>query len=419
MVFLNLALKSLKNRMYTSLLTVLAIALSVVLLLAVERARRAAEDGFTQTISQTDLIVGARTGPVELILYTVFNIGNASHNISYTTYQEIKKHPAVEWTIPYSLGDGHHGFRVVGTNLDFFNHYRFRGNSKIELAEGKVFSGLWDVVVGADVAKKLKYKIGDKIVVAHGVTRTEGVHKHDDKPFTIVGLMAATGTALDQSLYVSLEAIEGLHKEPQDEHHGEDDHDHNHHEESQIKIESVTAFFLRTKSRIETLQLQREINTYKDEPLLAIIPGVTLNELWRSLSYLENVLKVISWLVVGIGFMAMLIALTTSLNERRREMAILRAIGGSTQQILFLLIFESTLLTLSGVTLGILVSMAVITVMRPWLEVEFGFYLVGSAFSRSEMIYLAFILLAGVLVGFIPALRAQKISLKDGLSVNT
>lgn len=419
MVFLNLALKSLKNRMYTSLLTVLAIALSVVLLLAVERARRAAEDGFTQTISQTDLIVGARTGPVELILYTVFNIGNASHNISYTTYQEIKKHPAVEWTIPYSLGDGHHGFRVVGTNLDFFNHYRFRGNSKIELAEGKVFSGLWDVVVGADVAKKLKYKIGDKIVVAHGVTRTEGVHKHDDKPFTIVGLMAATGTALDQSLYVSLEAIEGLHKEPQDEHHGEDDHDHNHHEESQIKIESVTAFFLRTKSRIETLQLQREINTYKDEPLLAIIPGVTLNELWRSLSYLENVLKVISWLVVGIGFMAMLIALTTSLNERRREMAILRAIGGSTQQILFLLIFESTLLTLSGVTLGILVSMAVITVMRPWLEVEFGFYLVGSVFSRSEMIYLAFILLAGVLVGFIPALRAQKISLKDGLSVNT
>lgn len=419
MVFLNLALKSLKNRMYTSLLTVLAIALSVVLLLAVERARRAAEDGFTQTISQTDLIVGARTGPVELILYTVFNIGNASHNISYTTYQEIKKHPAVEWTIPYSLGDGHHGFRVVGTNLDFFNHYRFRGNSKIELAEGKVFSGLWDVVVGADVAKKLKYKIGDKIVVAHGVTRTEGVHKHDDKPFTIVGLMAATGTALDQSLYVSLEAIEGLHKEPQDEHHGEDDHDHNHHEESQIKIESVTAFFLRTKSRIETLQLQREINTYKDEPLLAIIPGVTLNELWRSLSYLENVLKVISWLVVGIGFMAMLIALTTSLNERRREMAILRAIGGSTQQILFLLIFESTLLTLSGVTLGILVSMAVITVMRPLLEVEFGFYLVGSVFSRSEMIYLAFILLAGVLVGFIPALRAQKIALKDGLSVNT
>ncbi len=409
MVFLNLALKSLKNRMYTSLLTVLAIALSVVLLLSVERAKRAAEDGFTQTISQTDLIVGARSGPVELILSTVFNIGNATHNISYQTYQEIKNHPAVAWTIPYSLGDGHHGFRVVGTNQDFFKYYRFRGDSKVELSEGRIFTDLWDVVIGADVAKKLKYKLGDKIIVAHGVTRTEGVHKHDDRPFTIVGLMAATGTSLDQSVYVSLEAIEGLHEE----HHEE------HHEETQSKrIDSVTAFFLRTKSRIETLQLQREINTFKNEPLLAIIPGVTLNELWHSLSYVEGVLKAISGLVVVVGFMAMLIALTTSLNERRREMAILRAVGGSTRQILFLLVFESAMLTLGGILLGVGVSVVGMYLLRPWLEAELGFYLVGPILSRSEFLYIGAIFVAGIIVGLIPAFRAQKLALKDGLSVN-
>src|SRR4051812_24748169 len=114
MIFLSLAYKSLRNRLLTSLLTILSIALSVSLLLSVEQAKRAAQDGFTQSISQTDLIVGARSGPLQLILYTVFNMGNATHNISYETYADIKNNPAVDWTIPYSLGDGHRGFRVVG-----------------------------------------------------------------------------------------------------------------------------------------------------------------------------------------------------------------------------------------------------------------------------------------------------------------
>jgi putative ABC transport system permease protein len=419
MVFLNLALKSLKNRALASILTVISIALSVTLLLSVERAKRAAEDGFTQTISQTDLIVGARSGPTQLILYTVFNMGNATHNISYQTYQDIKKNPAIEWTIPYSLGDGHRGFRVVGTTNDFFEHYRFRGDSKVELQEGKTLEGLWDVVIGADVARKLNYQLGQRIVVAHGVTHGEGIQKHDDKPFTVVGIMKPTGTALDQSLYVSLEGTEAMHI---DWENGaaptpETAVAANKIKKEDIKVDQITAFFLRTKSRIDTLRLQREINNYKEEPLLAIIPGVTLSELWHSLSYVEQVLKAISWMVVAVGFMAMLIALTTSLNERRREMAILRALGASTSKIVALLVFESTLLTLAGVVLGTAVAMTGTALLRPWLEVEFGFYLEGGALGFLELIYLTSTLLGGVLIGLIPAYRAQKMALKDGLSV--
>lgn len=419
MVFLNLALKSLKNRSLASILTVISIALSVVLLLSVERAKRAAEEGFTQTISQTDLIVGARSGPTQLILYTVFNMGNATHNISYQSYQDIKNNPAVEWTIPYSLGDGHRGFRVVGTTNEFFEHYRFRGDGKVELQEGKTLEGLWDVVIGADVARKLGYRVGDKIVVAHGVTHGEGIQKHDDKPFTIVGIMKSTGTALDQSLYVSLEDIEAMHIDWKSGAAptaatavGPDKI-----RKENIKVDQITAFFLRTKSRIETLRLQREINNYKEEPLLAIIPGVTLSELWRGLSYVEQVLKVISWMVVAVGFMAMLIALTTSLNERRREMAILRALGASTGKIIALLVFESALLTFAGIVLGTLVAVVGTALVRPWLEIEFGFYLEGGALGKTEMIYLAATLVGGILVGLIPAYRAQKMALKDGLSV--
>jgi putative ABC transport system permease protein len=419
MVFLNLALKSLKNRALASILTVISIALSVTLLLSVERAKRAAEEGFTQTISQTDLIVGARSGPTQLILYTVFNMGNATHNISYQTYEDLKKNPAIEWTIPYSLGDGHRGFRVVGTTNDFFEHYRYRGDGKVELQEGKTLEGLWDVVIGADVARKLNYKLGEKIVVAHGVTRGEGIQKHDDKPFTVVGIMKPTGTALDQSVYVSLEGIEAMHIDWKD---GaaptpESAIGVDKIKKENIKVDQITAFFLRTKSRIDTLRLQREINNYKEEPLLAIIPGVTLSELWHSLSYVEQVLKAISWMVVAVGFMAMLIALTTSLNERRREMAILRALGASTSKILALLVFESTLLTFAGIVVGTTVAMLGTAVLRPWLEVEFGFYLEGSTLGKMELLYLGATFVGGILIGLIPAYRAQKMALKDGLSV--
>lgn len=419
MIFLSLALKSLRNRKFTTLLTVLSIALSTALLLSVERTKRAAEEGFTQAVSQTDLIVGARSGPINLILYTVFNMGTATNNISWKTYQEWKSHPAIEWTIPYSLGDGHRGFRVVGTDENFYEHYRFRGDRKVKLESGHPALGLWDVVLGSEVASKLGYKLGDSVVIAHGVTRGEGIQKHDDKPFKVSGILKPTGTALDTSLYVSLHGIEAIHldwktgaaptKETQIP--------VEQIQKEKIQIEQITSFFLRTKSRIETLRLQRAFNTYEKEALLAIIPGVTLGELWRGLGYVDQALKVISWMVVAVGLVAMLIALLTGLNERRREMAILRSIGAGPGRITALLVFESSILTLLGIGLGLALELSGFFFLRNWLETQFGLYLVGPAFTMTEVIYLALTLSLGILIGLIPAIRASNLALKDGLSV--
>ncbi|XGC81737.1 ABC transporter permease [Bdellovibrio bacteriovorus] len=419
MVFLSLALKSLKNRSFATILTVISIALSVMLLLSVERAKRAAEQGFTQTISKTDLIVGARSGPLQLILYTVFNMGNATHNISYETYEALKKHPAIEWTIPYSLGDGHRGFRVVGTTEDFFKHYHYRGQQKVKVAQGIEFKELFDVVLGAEVARKLNYRIGDKIVVTHGVTKGEGIQDHGDKPFVVSGILAPTGTPLDRAIYMQLEGMEALHVDWQEGAAPTKDKMVPASELSKEKlhVHSITAFFIGTKSRIETLSLQRELNTYKAEPLLAIIPGVVLSELWQGLSFVEGVLKIISWMVIAVGFMAMLIALTTSLNERRREMAILRAIGAKSGQIVGLLVFESALLTLLGIILGTALAFTLALVLGPWIEGEFGLYLAGPIFMWKELMYLGITFVGGTLIGLIPALRAQNLALKDGLSV--
>lgn len=415
----SLALKSLKNRLMTTVLTVVSIALSTALLLSVERTKRAAEEGFTQSISQTDLIVGARSGPINLILYTVFNMGSATNNISWDTYQELKNHPAVEWTIPYSLGDGHRGFRVVATDDSFYRHYRYRGQQSVQFETGQPALGLWDVVLGSEVGRKLKYKVGDKVVLAHGVTRGEGIQKHDDKPFTVTGILKSSGTALDTSLYISLAGMEAIHMDwangaaptkqtaiPAEQ-----------IKEADLKVEQITAFFLRTKSRIETLRLQREINQFEKEPLMAIIPGVTLNELWRGLGFVEQALKMISWMVMAVGLTAMLIALLTSLNERRREMAILRSLGAGPIYLTQLLVFESTVLTATGIALGLTLELSGFFILKDWLESQFGLYLVGSVFSWKEAVYLSVTLVLGILIGLIPAIKASKLALKDGLSV--
>lgn len=419
MIYLKLAIKSLRNRLFSSFLTILSIALSVTLLLAVERTKRASEEGFTQSVSQADLLVGGRTGPLNLILYTVFNMGSASNNISMQSYQDIQKNPAVEWTIPYSLGDGHRGFRVVATDQNFYEHYRFRGQEKVEFVSGSPALGIWDVVIGSDVQKKLNYKIGDAVVVAHGVTRSEGIQLHDDKPFKVTGILKPTGTAIDQTLYISLYGMEAIHIDWQS---GaaptkENMTAQNQITESNLKIEQITSFFLRTKSRIETLRLQREINNYAEEPLLAIIPGATLSDLWRGLSQIETVLKIISSMVLVVGLFSMLSTILAGLNERRREMSILRSIGAGPAQITALLVFESTFLTFVGVMCGLLLELSVFFILSGWLESQFGFYIVGSAVTSVEVIYLGSILFFGIIIGLIPAYRASRLALKDGLSV--
>lgn len=421
MILLKLALKSLSNRKTSTVLTILSISLSVTLILAVERTKRAAEEGFTQSISQVDLLVGGRTGPLNLILYTVFNMGSAAHNISWESYQEIKSYPEVEWTIPYSLGDSHKGFRVVATDENFYEHYRFRGNHKIEFLEGGPALDVWDVVIGSQVSKKLKYKIGDRVVIAHGLTRGEGILMHDDKPFRVVGILKPTGTAIDQSLYISLYGMEAIHIDWQNGVTSTNENliPQNQLTKDKIKMGPITAFFLRTKSRIETLRLQRKINDYEPEPLLAIIPGVTLAELWQGLNQINTVLKIISFLVLFVGFAAMISSILAGLNERRREMAILRSLGAGAKRITTLLVFESFLLTGSAIVTGVILNIGTFKLLSSWLETQFGFYVIGQFFSVTEYLYLFLIWCTGTLAGFIPAIQANHLALKDGLTVKT
>ncbi len=419
MILLSLAWHSLKNRRLTTGLTVVSIALSVALLVGVDLVRVGARDSFANTISQTDLIVGARGGSLTLLLYSVFHMGSATNNVSYQSYLHFKNHAAVEWTIPYSLGDSHRGFRVVGTTNDFYEHFHYHRDRKIEFAEGRMPDGIFDTVLGWDVAQALHYKIGDPIVVTHGISEGRGILQHDDKPFHVVGILARTATPVDRSVYVTLYGISAMHIDWADggpPMPGEETPVSKITKDN-LEIKQITAFLVRCKSRIDTLGLQREINTFEDEPLMAIIPGVALSELWNTIGYAEEALTVVTFFVLVVGLLGMLVSLYTSLNERRREMAILRAVGAGPRKVIFLLVLESGLLALAGTFLGVTGIYAVSALTQPLVEHRFGMFIPVTPPSTTGYVYICAVVVAGLLIGTVPAVKAYRNALADGLSI--
>lgn len=412
-----LAWKSLLNRRLTATLTVISIAFSVTLLVGVERLRTEARASFANTISGTDLIVGARSGPVQLLLYAVFRIGDATNNISWQSYQDISHDPKVAWSVPISLGDSHRGFRVLGTNVDYFRHYGFARNRKLAFAQGGPFQDLFDTVLGAEVAEKLGYKLGDRIVVAHGAGDVSFA-RHDDKPFRISGILERTGTPVDRTVHVSLEAIEAIHI---DWHSGAPMPGVRISAEQAQKMDlrpkAITAALIGLKSKIATFQVQRQVNEYPQEPLSAILPGVALSQLWSLIGIAENALLIVSVFVVVVGLFGMLTALLTSLNERRREMAILRSVGARPGHVFALIMGEAAFLTLLGILLGLALLYLLLVLGQPFVESRFGIFVAIGGLSGHEGILLGAVTVAGFLVGSIPSYRAYRLSLADGLSL--
>lgn len=413
----TLALRSLWNRRFTALLTLLSIALSVTLLVGVERVRTEARLSFANTISGTDLVVGARSGAIQLLLYSVFRIGNATNNISWQSYREIAHRPDVAWTIPFSLGDSHRGFRVLGTTAAYFSHYRYGHKEPLAFARGQPFEDLYDAVLGAEVAEALGYRPGQEIVLAHGTGDVSFV-SHTDKPFRVAGILKRTGTPVDRTVHVSLEAITAIHIDwrggaPLPGHHisaGQA-------RRMDLTPREITAFLVGLKSKIATFRVQRFINEYPEEPLLAVLPGIALQELWDTMSLAENALLVISAFVVMAGLTGMLSVILAGLDERRRELAILRSVGARPWQIFALLVSEAGSLALAGAATGVALLYLLLLAGRPLIEARFGLHLGVGPLSPHEWLLLAVVVLAALLIGALPAYRAYRYSLADGMTI--
>ena len=412
-----LAFASLLNRKFTVILTIIAIALSVALLVGVERIRSGAQTGFNNTISGTDLIVGARTGQIQLLMYSVFRLGNATNNITWESYEDIVDDPVVGWSVPMSLGDSHRGYAVLGTSKEYFEHFRYGRKQALTMREGKVYDDLFDAVVGSEVAAKLNYQVGSEIIVAHG-TGSTSFSEHKDKPFVVSGVLERTGTPVDRTVHVSLEAIEAIHIGWQTGSlNAQDQVSADEARKLDLQAENITAFLVGVKSKLGIFKLQRKVNQYTEEPLLAILPGVALQELWRLLGVAEKALFAISVCVVITGLIGMLSVILASLNERRREMAILRSCGARPIHVFSLLIGEAFLVTLCGIATGLALLYAVMALVRPTIEERFGLYLSIAPPNIGELGLLLAIIVAALIVAVLPALMAYRNSLADGLTL--
>ena len=414
MIF-RLALASLAARALTVAMTIIAIALSVALFLGVEKVRTGAKASFADTISGTDLIVGARSGSVQLLLYSVFRIGNATNNLTWKSYQDIAARTEVDWIVPISLGDSHRQFRVMGTTPAFFDHYKYRSGKSLAMRDGAIISDLFDAVVGADVATTLGYNIGDPIVVAHGLA---SFIKHEDQPFRVSGILEKTGTPVDRTVIVSVQAIEAIHVDWQTgAQRPGNSTPADAIRQMELEPQAITAALVGVKSRLKVFGLQRSINEYTQEPLLAILPGVALQELWQIVGIAETALIGVSIMVVVTALIGMMATIFSSLNERRREMAIFRAMGARPRVVLGLLVLEAVLMAALGAILGLALLYLGLFVGQPLIDSTFGLWLPIEAPTLRELWAMFSVVVSGAIVSMVPALRAYRMSLADGMMV--
>lgn len=407
--------KSLRNRRFTAMLAVAGIALSVALILTVEKVRRDTHTSFTQTLSGTDLVIGARSGSIQLLLYSVFRIGNATNNISWQSVEEIEQRKKVDWVVPLSLGDSHRGFRVLGTSKAYFSRYRYGRKNPLTLAKGAVFDDVFDAVLGSEVARKLGYSVGQNLVVAHG-TGNVGLVEHDKQPFRVSGILQRTGTPVDDTVHVSLAGIEAMHidwqsgmKVPGKSTSADSIRSMN------LQPRAVTALLVGLTSRSAVFSEQRAINQYRAEPLLAILPGVALQELWSLVGVAESALMIVSAFVVIAGLVNLISVLFAGLNERRREMAILRSCGASPHHIFRLLTTESIVLTILGLLIGLVSHVLIVFIAQIWMQQQYGIEVTPGFPKAGDWRLLGIIFVASLFAGLLPAWRAYRQSLSDGM----
>lgn len=412
----HLAWASAWHRRFVLSITLASVALSAFLLASIEQIRADVREGFSQSVSGTDLIVGPRTGSTQLLLYSVFRIGQPTNNMRWGSVQALTAHRAVRWVVPISLGDSHRGFPVVGTSTAYFDHMRHGDDQPLVLAQGQRFNGLFGAVIGSDVARQLGYSVGSALVLSHGDGALEG-SDHADKPFKVVGILAPTGTPVDRSVHISLQAMQALHVDWV----GGAPMPGIHVSIAQLTPEllrptEVTAVLVGLKSRTAVFAVQRWLAEYDKEPLMAILPGVALDELWQVVGSAEKALLAITALVAVVSFSGLVATMLAGLSERRRELAILRAVGASPRTVLALLLLEGTALSAAGVLLGWLASWAALLVSQDWAQARWGLHVQAGGPTHNQVLLMLGLMAAGLLASVLPAWRAYRLSLADGLS---
>ena len=429
MLWLKLALRSAWSRRYSLSLVLVSISVSVLVLLSVQQLRQDARQSFSNALTGVDLVVGPRGSASDLLLYSVFQIGQPTQNMAYADFEKIKSLSTVSWALPIQLGDSFEGFPVLGTSIDFFKHYRTM-SGPLTWFQGQSFAdpslnpeGMRQVVLGAEVAQSKKLTLNDSIVLTHGYQSLDA--EHADHPFVVVGILQATGTPLDRTTLISLEGFEALHTgwglglRPS----AFDSQRSTMNSESQVSVvlpTELTAAWVGLKSRTAVFKARKEIEDFaslqSSIPLMAVLPGVALDELWQVVRVVENALIVMGVLVAVCALLGVVAVLLVGLAARRKELAIYRALGARPQSILMLIVWESFLIGVAGIALGVVMTQLVAFIFHDVLLQTYGIKVHMGWPSLAAWGSIGLLLLGALIASLIPAIRAYRMSLSDGLN---
>ena len=388
---LRQALKNLRSKPLQTALSLNLLGFGVGMVSLMLLTEQQVNDAFERNIKDIDLVLGAKGSPLQLILANVYHIDAPTGNINQREAEKVLKHPYIDSGIPLAYGDNHEGYRIVGTEHSYVEHY---GGT---LADGALWQDPFEVTAGARVAEDLDLHIGDTFYSAHGLKDQTDIHTN--KTFTVVGILEPSGSVLDQLLLTPMESIWYVHLEDG--------------ETLDPETREITAMLLKKRNPLAVLTIP---NALRETNMQVALPAIEVNRMTQQFGLGTAALRAIALFIMALSFASIFISVLDNVRTRRHELALMRTMGGTPSTLYRLLLIEGGLLCASGTVLGLCLSRVGMGVLGHFVDGQFHYDVYNAAMLGSEWALAGGAVLIGLLASAIPARRALKLDISRILS---
>jgi putative ABC transport system permease protein len=413
---LAIVLRSLQTRLFQTLVTAATVAIGVGLLLTLLSMRESGRDVFKRGSGNVDLLVTAEPGALVSVLNGLFYAGAPANPIPWSRFVEIRDGYPWQWAIPMQQGDNYRGYPVLATTSDFLTRYEPEPGVPWRMAEGRVFESPFEVVVGAEVARATRLGLGDRLTVTHGSggSREDHGHSHDEYDYTVVGVLEPSGSAHDRALFSDLDSSWVLHAF--DRHEREGRHVHVGVDDLEEVDRAITGILLKVPSRGGTsAALPQQFVRLQREGFTVAQPAQEIGRLLAIVGNIDGLLVAMAIAVLLASGVGIMLALYSSMDLRRRQVAILRVLGASAGRVFSIVLTESALIGLGGALLGVGLAAAGSAIVASTLVERLGLVVPWSLDARLALIVVLGTTLLASLAGLLPAMLAYRTHVADHL----